>query len=241
MYQIALCDDMAAELEQVETLLTKYGSNRPSVKYCTEKFEDAQILIDKIREKEFFPNLLLMDIFMTGKSGMEAVQELRKEGCSVPVIFLTTSKDYALEAYEVGALQYLVKPLEKEKFFHAMDIAFEVIGKTKEGPITVKTSSGLRLIQPDQIIYCETQKNYQILYLEKEEIKVRMTGRKLYEILENFSQFLRCGSSYILNLNHIAAVNREQIRMINDARIYLPRNRKAEFKKKYFEFYFQEY
>ena len=240
MYQIALCDDMAAELEQVEILLTKYGRNRPVVKYRTERFEDSQTLLDKIREKEFIPNLLLMDIFMTGKSGMETVQELRREGCRVPVIFLTTSKDYALEAYEVGALQYLVKPLEKEKFFHAMDIAFEVIGKTQEGPVAVKTSSGLRMIQPDQIIYCETQKNYQILYLENEEIKVRMTSRELYELLEKFSQFLRCGSSYILNLNHIVAVNQEQIHMDNEAKIYMPRNRKAEFKRKYFEFFFQE-
>ena len=240
MYQIALCDDMTAELEQVEILLTNYGLNRPAVKYHTEKFEDSQLLLDKIREKEFAPNLLLMDIFMAGKSGMEAVQELRKEGCSVPVIFLTTSTDYALEAFEVDALQYLVKPLEKDRFFHAMDIAFEVIAKTQEGPIVIKTSNGLRQIHPEQIIYCETQKNYQILYLENEEVKIRMTGGELYEILEKFNQFLRCGSSYILNLNHIIAVDREKVRMDNGARIYLPRNKKTEFRKKYFEFFFQE-
>ena len=165
-----------------------------------------------------------------------------EKGIEIPNVLAVSAGAYAGMNYVSGqsgrAVDAVIKPLEKEKFFHAMDIALEVIGKAQEGPIIIKTSGGGRQIYPDQILYCETQKNYQILYLGDEELKVRMTGRELYEILEGFSQFLRCGSSYIVNLNHIIAVDREEIRMDSGDRIYLPRNRAAEFKKKYFAFYF---
>lgn len=237
MYQIALCDDMASELEQVENLLAAYGEKHPELKFQTEKFENAQKLLERLKEKEK-PDLLLMDVFMPGETGIEAVRKLRREGLDMPVIFLTTSREYALEAYEVDALQYLVKPLKEEKFFHAMDIAFEVLEKGEKEPLVVKTVNGLKQVRPDEILYCEAQRNYQILYLKEEALKVRMTGGELYELLGSFSGFSRCGSSYIINLNHITAVDREEICMDNGSRIYVPRNRATEFRKMYFTFYF---
>ncbi len=237
MYQIALCDDMASELAQIEKLLDAYGEKHPELKYQTEKFENAQELLERLKEKEK-PDLLLMDVFMPGETGIEAVRRLRREGLETPVIFLTTSRDYALEAYEVDALQYLVKPLKEEKFFHAMDIAFEMLEKEEQEPLVVKTVGGLKQVRPEEILYCEAQRNYQILYLREETLKVRMTGGELYGLLESFSGFSRCGSSYIVNLNHITAVDREEICMDNGSKIYVPRNRATEFRKMYFAFYF---
>lgn len=237
MYQIALCDDMASELAQIEKLLDAYGEKHPELKFQTEKFENAQELLERLKEKEK-PDLLLMDVFMPGETGIEAVRKLRREGMETPVIFLTTSKEYALEAYEVDALQYLVKPLKEEKFFHAMDIAFEVLEKGEQEPLVVKTVSGLKQLRPNEILYCEAQRNYQILYLREGTLKVRMTGGEMYGLLEGFSGFSRCGSSYIINLNHVTAVDREEICMDNGSRIYVPRNRATEFRKMYFTFYF---
>ncbi len=237
MYQIALCDDMASELMQAEELLDAYGKKHPELKYQTEKFENAQKMLVSIKEKGK-PDLLLIDVFMPGETGIEAVRKLRGEGVDTPVIFLTTSREYALEAYQVDALQYLVKPLEKEKFFHAMDLAFETLRKEGREPLVFKTSGGLKQITPDQIIYCEAQRNYQILFLKEETVKIRITGGELYRILQGFSEFLRCGSSYIINLNHITAVDREEICMDNGSRIYVPRNKATEFRKMYFSFYF---
>lgn len=65
-----------------------------------------------------------------------------------------------------------------------------------------------------------------------------MTAGKLWEMLEDYSQFGRCGRSYILNMNHIVSVEREEIVMDNGSTIYIPRNKAAEFKKIYFNYYF---
>lgn len=143
MYQIALCDDMEEELKQVEGLLELYRKQNPALEYQTEWFANAEEFSEQINASESAPDILLMDIFMPGKTGVEVVREMRGKGYKMPVIFLTTSTEHALNAYEVDALQYLVKPLEQGKFFHAMDIAFAAV-KTEKKTFLVKISGGVR-------------------------------------------------------------------------------------------------
>ena len=86
-----------------------------------------------------------------------------------------------------------MKPLDSKRFFHAMDSAMGQIGKGRKNQIVMKVAGGIRQIQPNDIIYCESQKNYQMLYLSAGEYRVRMTTGKLWEMLEVFCQFGRCG------------------------------------------------
>ncbi|MDE5801341.1 MAG: LytTR family DNA-binding domain-containing protein [Lachnospiraceae bacterium] len=239
MYWIALCDDEEAELDKVEGLLVEYERKKANQKYRIDRFKSAEALLAAIGESQEKPDILLLDIFMSGQTGLKAAEELRRRGVKSPFVFMTTSSEYALEAYEVDALQYIVKPVEKEKFFHAMDIAFQSLQKMREDFMIVRVAGGSRQINPNSIVYCETQKNYQVLHLKNGDLKVRMTGGELYGILEKFPQFCRCGSSFILNLQHIVAVDGEEISMDNGSRIYMPRNRAAEFRKIYFSYYFE--
>lgn len=242
MYLIALCDDDAKELDQIENLLTEYQKKAEFPwEYKAERFTSAEELLSEIRKNGYTPDFLLLDIYMQGKTGIEAAQELRKENCNSLIVFLTTSMEHALDAYGVDAIQYLVKPLEQEKFFHAMDLVMGRLQKKRENQIVVKVAGGgMRHLDADEIFYCESQKNYQVLYLAAEECKVRMTVKELWEILERLPQFNRCGRSYILNLNHVVSVEKEEILMKNEHIIYIPRNVAAKFKKEYFSYYFNE-
>lgn len=238
MYFIALCDDEPKELDQIEDFLAIYQDTRQIPGYKIERFESAETLLKRIIEEKYNPDLLVLDIFMSGKSGMQAAEEIRKSGFDMPIVFLTTSTEYALKAYGVDAIQYLVKPLDQERFFHAMDFVFGYIHKVKENQIIIKVAGGTRQIKPDNIVYCESQKNYQILYLEKDEHKVRMTTADMWEILGRFPQFGKCSRSYILNMDHIVSLEREKIVMDNGSVVYVSRNKVAEFKKEYFSYYF---
>lgn len=238
MYFIGLCDDEERELDIIEDFLTAYLESKELDEYGIDRFQSAEELLERIMEKEYNPDLLLLDIFMSGKTGVEAAEELRRQQCGTFIVFLTTSKEYALEAYGVDALQYLVKPLDRERFFHAMEIVFQQMKKTEEQIVMKVAGGGIRQMKPDEIICCESQKNYQMLYLETEECRVRMTAKELWEMLEHFTQFRRCGRSYILNLNHVISVEKEEILMDNECRIFIPRNVSAEFKKVYFSYFF---
>ena len=238
LYSIALCDDDERELDRIENFLASYQDRKQEVVYKMERFSSAEALLWQIRENGYLPDILLLDIFMSGKDGMEAAEEVRMLGLDMPIVFLTTSTEYALKAYGVDAVQYLVKPLDDKRFFHAMDSVMRQIGKSKKNQIMIKVAGGIRQIRPSDIVYCESQKNYQVLYLAKGECRVRMTSGKLWEILEEFCRFGRCGRSYILNMDHIVSVEREKIVMDNGYTIYIPRNKAAEFKNNYFAYYF---
>lgn len=240
MYQIALCDDEEKELDRIETYLAGYQDKRQTQTYRVRRFTSGEAMVDLIREELYMPDLILLDIFMSGITGMDAAKEMRGMGCSMPIIFLTTSRDHALCAYEVDAIQYLVKPLDQDRFYHAMDSAMSRMRKEQESQIVIKVAGGARQLSPGDILYCESQKNYQILYLAGAECKVRMTTENLWRLLADFPQFGRCGRSYILNMDHIIAVDREEILMDSGSAIYIPRNKAAEFKKRYFAYYFQQ-
>ena len=235
MYFIGLCDDDERELDIIEDFLTAYLESKEMDEYGIDRFQSAEELLERISEKKYNPDLLLLDIFMSGKTGVEAAEELRRQQCGTFIVFLTTSKEYALEAYGVDALQYLVKPLDRERFFHAMEIVFQQMKKAEEQIVMKVAGGGIRQMKPDEIICCESQK---MLYLETEECRVRMTAKELWEMLEHFTQFRRCGRSYILNLNHVISVEKEEILMDNECRIFIPRNVSAEFKKVYFSYFF---
>ncbi len=241
MYSIALCDDDAKELDRIENLLMAYQKTKESWEYQSKCFASAEELLRCIQEENYTPDFLLLDIYLKGKNGIEAAQELRKCNFHSVIVFLTTSMEHALEAYGVDAVQYLVKPLKQDIFFHALDIASQQIQKRKQNQIVMKVAGGgIRQFNPDDILYCESQKNYQIIYMASEECKVRMTVKELWRVLEYLPQFNRCGRSYILNLNHVVSVEREEILMDNEGIIYIPRNIAVEFKKDYFAYYFNE-
>lgn len=237
MYMIALCDDEERELDRIEELLADYQGINRELEYKIERFTCVETLLQRFREDDK-PDLLLLDIFMPEKTGIEAAQEIRGMGVGIPIVFLTSSKEYALKAYEVDAIQYLVKPLEQERFFHAIDSAVRLYKKIEKSWIRIKVAGGIHQIQLDDIIYCESQRNYQVLYLTAEERKIRMTAGNLWEILGGFSQFGRCGRSYILNMDHIVSMEREEIVMNNGRKVYIPCNKIAEFKKIYFSYCF---
>ena len=238
MYHIALCDDEEKVLDQIEDYLAGYQDAKQTFEYEIERFFSAEELLKQLSQEQFVPDLLLLDIYLSGKTGIEAAERIREQGLGMPIVFLTTSTEHALKAYGVDAIQYLVKPLDKKRFFHAMDYAVGQLEKIQESFVVLKVTGGVRQIQSNDIVYCESQKNYQILYLTAGEYRVRMTAGKLWEVLERFPQFGRCGRSYILNMHHIISMEREEILMDDGNMIYIPRNKAAEFKKVYFSYYF---
>ena len=84
-------------------------------------FENADDLLDLVREEQYMPDLVLMDIYMPKKIGIKAAKELRDMGNTSRIIFLTMSKEYALDAFSVDAVQYLIKPISEDILFPLLD------------------------------------------------------------------------------------------------------------------------
>ena len=80
MYLIALCDDEEADLDKTEQMLKSYGKEHPETEFIMERFLNADSLLNRIREKNYKPDFIFMDIYMSEKSGIDAARELRAMG-----------------------------------------------------------------------------------------------------------------------------------------------------------------
>lgn len=156
-------------------------------------------------------DLIFLDIEMPGLNGMELARRL-PERCQV--VFTTAYSDYACESYDVDATDYLMKPIDPERFNRAVDKALTFAGmmaaaETPEPPassaseeiLTVKSDRRYVRLRVDEITFVEGLKDYLIIHTADRRIVTRMTVKSLEEALP--PQFLRVGKSYIVNRDKI--------------------------------------
>lgn len=241
MYRIALCDDELGELDKAEQLLVSYQKQHTGYHFSIERFVDVEKLLFVMRQNEYMPDILFMDIYMPGKLGIDAAKELRRMGNQCLIVFLTTSKEYALEAFRVDAAQYLVKPVLEKEFFAVFDKLLGNLDREQKKYLTLRIDNRIHRIAVHDILYCEAQKKCQCIYLtDGTKHLLRMTMTKLYEMLYVYSEFTKVGIGYIVNLGHVESLNAREMNMDNGQRIYLPRGSYQSLRERYFDYYCEE-
>lgn len=239
MFRIALCDDEAAELDKLEHMLSSWSRQHMECEFSVERFLNADEMLCQISKEGYSPDLLLLDIYMQGRQGTEAARELRKMGKKCGICFITSSKEHALEAFGVDAVQYLLKPVSEHALFLALDRFIEDM-KAKKRYILLK-DHGMKRVELHDIVYCEAQKKSQRISLaDGTELLLNMTLAKVYEMLSACQEFVKVGISYILNLEHIDNLNAREARMDNGKTIYLPRGAYRGLREQYFDYYCKE-
>ncbi len=238
MYLIALCDDETAELNKTEQIISEYEKKYPGIDFLIERFENANELLYKVREKDYAPDFIFMDIYMPDKMGTDVVRELRGMGNESKVIFLTTSKEHALEAYSMDAVQYLVKPISEETLFSVLDRFSSVMEEKRTRYLLFKIEGKIQRVAANDIVYCEAQGKIQRLYLaDHMQYVLRMTMSEIYEMLSRYPEFVRVGIAYIVNLEHVDNLNAREVQMDNGKKIYLPRGSYQPLRERYFGYY----
>lgn len=240
MYYIALCDDKIEELDKAEDMLRIYQQHC-ECNFFIRRFQKAEELIRAVSKKEYIPDLIIMDIFMPGKLGVDAAKELREMEIGCQIIFLTVSKEYALEAFQVDAVQYLLKPVVQEELFQVLDKVRKKAEEDRKKYLVIRSGRNLCRIPMQDIVYVEAQKKYQYLYLTNgTQYMLRLTMLKIYEMLSEYEEFVKVGVSYIINLMHVESISAQMIQLDNQKQIYLPRGVYPVLKEQYFHYYCKE-
>ena len=157
VYNIAICDDNSTDMECIEAFVQVWAEyTKNSVKI--DKFASAEEFLFHYSEKKTF-DLLLLDIEMKAMSGVELAKMIRRENESVEIIFITGYSDYIIEGYEVSALHYLMKPLDREKLFAVLDKA---AGKLRRNERTLLLELPDRIVRIpiNEIRYIDANANY---------------------------------------------------------------------------------
>jgi len=212
MLTSVIVDDEPYCCEVLSTLLEKYCKEVNVVAVCNSGIE----AIKTIHEQK--PLLVFLDVEMPKMNGFEMLERL--PAIDFDLIFTTSFDQYALKAFRVSAIDYLLKPIDREELQKAvqkviqrsqkpMAQQLELLLQKVNHPaamlnkIAMPTMEGLQMIAVDSIISCESEGNYTVLLLKnKQRIVVSRTLKDIEEILEDHS-FTRVHHSHLVNLNEI--------------------------------------
>lgn len=228
--QIAICDD---EREIRNMLGEKLKRMYPDSGVSFYESGDELLLSDSQ------PDILLLDIRMEGKNGMETAKELRGKNKKMIVIFVTALEEYVFQAFDVGAFHYLVKPFDDKKFEEIIRKAVEELKNMEESENIKKesliiTSKGKHIsVNPADIIYAEVFNRKVILHTINTDVEYY---GKMKELEERAGEdFYRPHRSYLVNFNYIIRYDAETIYLKKGQALMSKQNYK-EFKKSYLRY-----
>ncbi len=215
--RVAICDDSAADLEYVLTILNIWAGKK-GVSVHVEQFSSAEAFLFRYAEEKSF-DILLLDIEMGKMDGVTMAKRVRKENETVQIVFITGYSDYIAEGYEVEALHYLMKPVSQEKLFSVLDRALEKL-KQNERCLNLELYGEMVRIAFYEIRYLNVHQNYVTIHAKKDYTVKRPLGEFEKE-LDN--RFFRVGRAMILNLKYIQRVTKAEVFLSEGTVLPLPR------------------
>lgn len=237
MIKIAFCDDDMEVLHQMNELLDRYRVERnEDITYAA--FQSPFELLTEI-EKGIRPDILFLDVVMPGQNGMDVAKEIRQYDTNMKIIFLTSSPEFAVESYSVGAYFYQLKPIWEESFFRLMDAVLAECEKKKKNSLILRSKDGITRIDLQQLEYCEVLGRKLLFHLENGAV-MESAGSldDLAGQLMQYSNFFRPHRSFLVNMEYIQNISSRSIKMVNDAEIPIPHGKCSEIKNTYMEYAF---
>jgi DNA-binding LytR/AlgR family response regulator len=211
MLRIAICDDTEAELEQMLALANAYIAGR-GLAADVRAFGHPDVLLTAYETETF--HIFLLDMVMPMVNGLELGRSIRRISTDAQIIYITTEPGFALDAYAVNPLHYLLKPVDRQAFFSALDLAVEKVNFGEELHVTVKTRQGLRTLSADAIACCEYVRHsvvYTLLNGERVETTT-ITGSFANHIapLLQDRRFIQPHAAYAVNMSRVERLSREE-------------------------------
>jgi len=210
-----IVDDEAIAREIIETHLSKID-NIQVIASCSNAIE----AFNHISNHDI--DLVFLDINMPEISGISFAKSINS---SIKVIFTTAYRDYAVEGFELKAVDYLLKPISFERLQKALHSYFEIYGNTNETTAAAFENSDFMFVRSERkmikidyeaIIYIESYSDYLKIHLEENIIVTRETISSIEAKLPKH-QFLRIHRSYIISMKFIQSFTNEHITIHNQA------------------------
>lgn len=225
MKTCVVVDDEPLALEVIK----KYISNRKDV-VCVNCFSNPSEALDYLKSNPI--DIVILDIEMT-ISGLLFRQNIPSY-CSI--IFTTASPNYALEAFEQNAVDYLLKPVNPDRFNSALDRAILIINainagdlnKIKQTILTLKANKKIHKLLLNELIYIESLKEYLAYYTTTGKIIALGTLKDVYDTLPK-ETFVRIHKSFVINKDYITSYNASAVIINQEINLTVGRMYKEEF------------
>lgn len=229
-----ICDDIISDREILHNYCNRYAKEN-RVPMTVMEFENAGTLLQCQNARS--ADVMLLDIYMDGMSGIDAARILRQNCYRGALILTTTSQDYYADGYDVEAMHYLLKPISYDSFCESMRRVYErmnIIAKK----IRVTSNRDIIDIDISGIQYIEVYGHKTFIHTIKGDIKVNLSLVSLEERLGG-DPFLRCYRYYIINMDFVKRMNDDSFIMKDNKQIPLSRDGRSALRKRYLSYIFK--
>lgn len=233
MLKIALCEDEEIQAHITTTFIRKWGQQKEIITNITHYKSAEAFLFEWPVEKDF--DIIFLDIIMKSMTGLDLAEKIREINERVIIIFITGLEQYMYRAFEVEALNYLIKPVHQVNMYKSLDMAWKKIQKNKDSNPQLVISKGKETytINFKEIVYCTVFAHYIDIHTINNIYTYKNSMKELEKLLPN-DYFIKCHRSYIINIQYIKKIIGSDIEMKNNIKIPLSRQKKELVREKLF-------
>lgn len=238
MIRIGICDDREEEIQKLQEYAEWLMEEYTEFQLHVDAFSSPYDLLQAASDRGGY-DLYLLDIIMPHMTGIDLARILKERGEAAEILFLTVSREYAVEAFEVNASGYLIKPVKKADFKREVLRCINNLAPKENPAILLKTSEGIRKICIKELILIESFNHKRRCTLsDGTELETTATLSSLYEKLKKYPCFFLPHRAYIINLEHVNGLTSTELILTGGRRVPVSRNLYSKLKKAYLDYTF---
>ena len=223
MWRVAIVDDQQSVRTQMQSYFERYQQEHQQ-QFRLSLFGNAELFLDQYKPVY---DVVLMDIDMPGMNGLAAARRLRKLDEQVVLMFVTNLAQYAINGYEVSAVDYVIKPVDYSKFEFKLTRALSMVPPKNRQMVLVRTEDGVASVERADVTYVEVQGHSLFYHTASETYRVRGS---LKQAEADFMppQFFTCNKCYIVNLAYVEEI-RNNVAVVAGEEVMISRPKKKPF------------
>lgn len=238
MIRIGICDDRREDIQRLQAHAAWFGEKHPEIPLKADAFTSPYDLLEAIYEGGGY-DIYILDIIMPHLNGIDVAQKVRERGETAEILFLTVSREYAVEAFGVKASGYLIKPVQKAAFEQEMLNCIRNLAPNENPAILLKTKEGIRRVHIREIVMVESFNHRRVCILaDGTTVETSATLSSLYEQLQEYACFCLPHRAYIVNLEYVNGLAPTELMIAGRRRVPVSRNIYPKLKEAYMRYTF---
>lgn len=223
MVRIKILEDDLSDRDALIKCLQKYEREQGQ-HFSITAYSDPAAFLDACRADS---DLIFMDIELPGMNGIDTARRLRAVDPAAVLVFVTNMEQYAINGYEVDALDFVIKPIHYCRFSSMMRRALRSLPVRSEKEVILQTAGSVRRLRISQILYVEVQDHRLLYHTDQGRLE---TWGKLSDVEAELDayNFARCSSSHLVNLQHITSVSKTEV-LVGSTKLPISQRKRKAF------------
>lgn len=243
MIKIAICDDELEWRERTAEQIAEYFEKYTDIPVRISAFSACEEVLESVALDGGY-DIYVIDIIMPEENGIVLAEKLRENNDNGIIIFLTTSRDFAVDSYSVDAFNYLLKPINTESLYAVLKKASDKIQKRCTKSILVKTKYDTKRLNFDDIYYVELVRKSLCFHMVNGETVVSTSQRISFmeAVAQLFTddRFAPCGASFAINMFYIKSIEKNIVIFADETILEVPKKAGISLKTKWLDYWFKE-